>query len=94
MRWKPGRQNDLTEGNEGNEEEKEGSGVRNREERLAQARDFLGTGMSSVLKSSAEKVLPLENSAGRCLLCGQIALVFVREIDAGSINPKRILDSS
>ena len=65
---------------------------RNREKRLAQARTFLGVVITPDLKS-AERDLP-ESSTGRCPFCGKISLVFVREVDPGSINPSRILDSS
>ena len=66
----------------------------NRKERLAQARGFLGVVITSSLESAVEKVLPPENSTGRCPFCGKISLVFVREVEACSINPSRLLDSS
>jgi hypothetical protein len=67
---------------------------RHREERLAQARAFLRAVIPPDSKSAAKKVPPSENSTVRCPFCGQSSLVFVREVDAGSINPNRILDSS
>ncbi len=67
---------------------------RNREERLAQARGFLGVGSTLDTEPAANNLRPPENSNGRCPSCGKNSLVFVREVDACSINPKRILDSS
>lgn len=67
---------------------------RNREERLAQAREFLGVVTTSNLEVVVEKVRPPKNSNDRCPSCGKTSLVFVREVNACSINPRRILDSS
>jgi hypothetical protein len=67
---------------------------RNREERLAQARAFLGAEITEDLKTAVEKASPPENATGRCPFCGRISLAFVREVDARSVNSSRILDSS
>ena len=67
---------------------------RNREDRLAQARALLGAVITPDPKSAVEKEPLREASAGKCPFCGKTSLVFVREIDAGSINSSRILDSS
>lgn len=67
---------------------------RNREERLAQAREFLDRASTPDRESSVAKRVPTANSAGRCPLCGKMSLVFVCELEARFINPVRIVDSS
>lgn len=67
---------------------------RNREARLAQARALLGVVIISDPELAVGKEPSPENTSGRCPFCGQISLVFVREVEACSIHSSRILDSS